>query len=70
LRRPALLLAAALGAAVMSTPAHASTTCQDLGPLPGWGPVCAVECQSTISPRVNPKNLGDTLRSLIVNCPA
>jgi hypothetical protein len=68
--RPALLLAAALGAAVLSAPAHASTTCRDLGPLPGWGPVCVVECQATMSPVVDPKSLGKTLRSLVVDCPA
>jgi hypothetical protein len=70
-RTTALLLTAAAAASFASaSPANATVNCQDLGPLPGWGPVCTVRCAMTVQPEVNPKNAGETLRSLIVMCPA
>lgn len=70
-RTTALLLAAVAAASLASaSPADASVTCKDLGPLPGWGPVCTVRCAMTVQPEVNPKDLGATLGSFIVMCPA
>lgn len=72
MRRTLLLLAAAVAAGSFATApaANASVTCADYGPLPGWGPVCTVRCVSGTQPEVHPKDLGATLRSLIVMCPA
>ena len=70
-RTTALLLAAAAAATLSaSSPAEASVYCADWGPLPGWGPVCTVRCQMGMQPEVNPKDVGETLRSFIVMCPA
>lgn len=70
-RTTALLLAAAAAASFASaSPANASVYCADWGPLPGWGPVCALRCQMGMQPEVNPKDVGATLRSFIVMCPA
>lgn len=70
-RTTALLLTAAAAATLFSSsPANASIYCQDLGPLPGWGPVCTARCVMGVQPEVNPKDAAATLRSLIVMCPA
>lgn len=72
MRRTAALLIAAAAAASLATssPASASLYCSDLGPVPGYGPVCTVKCVLGADPEVNPKDVGATLRSLIVVCPA
>ncbi len=57
-------------AAAFATPAHASPYCGDLGPVPGYGPVCVVECVLGTHPVVNPTDVRETLGSLIVTCPA
>ena len=45
MRRSALLLIAAVAASALSAPAaRASVTCDDVGPVPGYGPVCTVTC--------------------------
>lgn len=70
-RTTALLLTAAAAATLLSgSPANASVTCADWGPLPGWGPVCAIRCQMGMEPEVNPKSVPDTVRSFVVMCPA
>jgi hypothetical protein len=45
-RRTALFLAAATATALLSSApgAQASVTCEDVGPVPGYGPVCTVTC--------------------------
>jgi hypothetical protein len=71
MRRSALAVLAVLAATAFATPpANASIYCTDLGPLPGYGPVCTVKCLMTVHPEVNPKNVGETLGSFIVQCPA
>lgn len=70
MRRLSLVLVAAAAAASFAAPAGASLYCRDLGPVPGYGPVCLVQCQLGMQPEVNPKNLTETLRSFIVMCPA
>lgn len=71
MRRTPLLLAGALAAAAFATPsANASIYCQDLGPVPGYGPVCTVRCVLTTNPQINPKDVKGTLQSLVVQCPA
>jgi hypothetical protein len=71
MRRAALLLAATAFASVaLTTPAGASLTCRDLGPVPGYGPVCVVECVLTTSPRLDPKDLRGSLPTLVAQCPA
>jgi hypothetical protein len=70
MRRLPLLLVAAAAAASFAAPANASLYCRDLGPVPGYGPVCTVECALGTSPQVNPKDVPGTLRSFVVVCPA
>lgn len=70
MRRLPLLLVAAAAAASFAAPADASLYCRDLGPVPGYGPVCLVQCALGADPNVNPKDLGETLQSLVVYCPA
>ena len=52
----ALLVAAA--AAGVAAPAHASTVCSPLGPVPGRQPVCSVKCvigaAATVAPQLEP----------------
>lgn len=69
-RSLALLPLAAAAAFALPAPAQASLTCRDLGPVPGYGPVCTVECALATHPEVNPKDVPGTLRSFIVVCPA
>lgn len=70
MRRLLLTLAAGAAAASLAPAADASLYCRDLGPVPGYGPVCLLQCQLGMDPQVNPKNLGETLQSFIVMCPA
>ena len=55
-------------AAAFATPAHASITCADLGPVPGYGPVCTVECLLAAHPAVDPKDVPRTVRSFVPYC--
>lgn len=70
MRRIALLLAAGLAVGTLAPAAQASIYCSDLGPVPGWGPVCTVKCVLGADPQVNPKDVKGTLRSLVIVCPA
>lgn len=64
----ALLLSAPL--ASVAAPAAASPYCADLGPVPGYGPVCTVHCVLANDPEVDPKDVAGTLGSLVPVCPA
>ena len=68
----AFLAVAALSAAVatFATPATASPYCADLGPVPGYGPVCTVRCVLGVQPEVDVKDVPGTLGSLVPVCPA
>ena len=46
MRRLSLLVlaAAAAGPLLAGAPARANVYCADLGPVPGYGPVCTVRC--------------------------
>lgn len=44
MRRLLLAAAVAATAASFAPSASASIYCSDLGPVPGWGPVCTVKC--------------------------
>lgn len=70
MRRSALLLAAGIAVAGLAPAAEASLYCSDLGPVPGWGPVCTVKCVLGADPEVNPKDVRATLQSLVIVCPA
>ena len=70
MRRTALLLAAGLTVAGLAPSAQASLYCSDLGPVPGYGPVCTVKCVLGADPQVDPKDVRGTLQSLVVVCPA
>ncbi len=61
-----LLLVAAAAAASFAAPADASIYFSDLGPVPGFGPVCTVKCVLGADPQVNPKDVKGTLSSLVV----
>ena len=63
-----VLAVALLGGAAPS--ASASPYCADLGPVPGYGPVCLVRCVLGTQPEVNPKDVAGTLASLVPVCPA
>ena len=69
-RSLALLPLAAAAAFAIPAPAQASLTCPDLGPVPGYGPVCTVECALGTRPTVDPKDVTGTLRSFIPVCQA
>ncbi len=43
-RRLALGLVAGLAAASFAAPAEASLYCRGIGPVPGFGPYCTVQC--------------------------
>ena len=60
MRRTALLLAAGLTVAGLAPSAQASLYCADLGPVPGYGPVCAVRCALGTQVHVDPKNIKGT----------
>ena len=69
-RRLVLGLVAGLAAASFAAPAEASLTCRDLGPVPGFGPVCTVQCFLGQAD-VNVKDIRGTVESvLFVVCPA
>lgn len=55
MRRTALFVAAATAAALFSSApaAQASTTCEDVGPIPGRAPVCTVTCALKTQVNVN-----------------
>ncbi|HEU0132954.1 MAG TPA: hypothetical protein VFQ85_18385 [Mycobacteriales bacterium] len=52
--RPFLLALAVAAAAATAARASASTVCSDVGPVPGYGPVCTVTCALTSRPYVDP----------------
>lgn len=62
-----VLAAALLGSAPT---ASASPYCADLGPVPGYGPVCLVRCVLGTQPEVDPKDVAGTVASLVPVCPA
>jgi len=68
-----VLAAAALAAAFTSlapAPANASIYCGDLGPVPGWGPVCLVGCLLG-AVDVDVKDLVGTVEGVVTHmCPA
>lgn len=66
--RSALLVAAVTAA--FAAPADASPYCADLGPVPGYGPVCTVRCVLAYQPEVDVKDVKGTLASLAPVCPA
>lgn len=69
-RRLALGLVAGVAAASLATPVHASLYCSDLGPVPGYGPVCSVQC-ALGGADVNVKDpVGTVWSVLVVACPA
>ena len=70
MRRLPLLLVAAAAAGTFAAPAEASLYCRDLGPVPGYGPVCTVQCVAGTNPEINPKDVFGTLSSFFVMCPA
>lgn len=76
MRRTAALLIAAAAAASLATssPASASLYCSDLGPVPGYGPVCTVKCvlgSTEVPPEVNPKDpIGTVADIVLIVCPA
>lgn len=70
-RRLALALVAGAALASVAPAANASLTCPDLGPVPGYGPVCTVRCVLGHEGNVNIKDPVGTLHSLVViMCPA
>jgi hypothetical protein len=63
--RPLLLAAALLAAGVPA--ATASPYGRPVGPVPGYGPVCTVQCVAgSVPAEVDPKDLG----ALVPVCPA
>lgn len=63
-----LALVTAAAAASFAAPAGASIYCSDLGPVPGYGPVCTVKCVLAHDPTpIDVKRLGE---SLSIVCPA
>ena len=70
MRRVALTLVAVAAAASLAPAAGASLYCADLGPIPGYGPVCSVQC-ALGSADVDLRDPVGTAESvLIVACPA
>ena len=73
MRRLALTLVAgaALTTFAAPSPANASLYCSNLGPVPGYGPVCTVKCILGHDFQVDPKDVKGTLVSvLVIVCPA
>lgn len=72
MRRTSLALLAAVAATSFLTPAaEASIYCSDLGPVPGYGPVCTVKCVLGAAPGiVDPKDIKGTIGRLAIVCPA
>lgn len=65
------LVAAAALATLAPAPANASLYCQDLGPVPGYGPVCTVRCILGHQSNIDPKDIRGTVISLVtIVCPA
>lgn len=69
MRRLALALVAGAAVASLAPAADASLTCRNLGPVPGWGPVCTVQCALGAAD-VDVRDVRGTVESLIfVVCP-
>jgi len=68
MRRTLALIPLAVALALPAAPAHASLTCGDLGPVPGYGPVCTVECLLGGRHTVDPKDVQGTVRSFVPYC--
>lgn len=65
----AIGLVAGVAAASFAAPAQASLTCRDLGPVPGYGPVCTVQCLLG-GADVDVKDVKGTVMSIVgVVCP-
>lgn len=71
MRRTLALLAIAAAASFgTSSPAGASLYCPDLGPLPGYGPVCTVRCVlGATDPNVKDP-VGTVMGLVTVVCPS
>ncbi|HEX8003754.1 MAG TPA: hypothetical protein VF519_13780 [Mycobacteriales bacterium] len=70
MRRTALALTAAAAFATLAPAADASLYCSDLGPVPGYGPVCTVKCV-LYGAEVNVKDpVGSVLSIVRIVCPA
>lgn len=70
MRRFSLLLVASAAAASFAAPANASLYCRDLGPVPGYGPVCTVQCFLGQAD-VDVKDVRGTVNSIVQTvCPA
>lgn len=73
MRRLALALVAGAALATVAAPsANASIYCSDLGPVPGYGPVCTVKC--VLGHQGGPVNVKDPIGTLhsyvVIMCPA
>jgi hypothetical protein len=71
MRRTFALFAVAAAASYgMSSPAGASLYCADLGPVPGFGPVCTARCVlGAVDPDVKDP-VGTVVGVVTVVCPA
>ena len=63
--RRLLLLVLAAAPLLATAPARANVYCADLGPVPGYGPVCTVRCAMTAVPEEVDPSPKDLVRGML-----